>query len=340
MEIIIARGAKVTDCDLAAAVYLGDIDLLGHLLTGLLGRAPTAIGFAIATGKKEAMEFLLDAGIEPTGIPQKYRQGWYEGEDFTPEDPQSVLELAAQLDDRSTLQILLQSWVWDNQIIGCALTMAVIWQRTGLIDDILEQVVDMNQEIKLYLSGALNENDDEILELCEILTPLQAAVKNQLGSIVQRLVKNPQTDIDYIGEGTGRRTALQHAVNNGNMDLINFLLDHGANVNSAPSEDGGVTALQIAAIQGYLGIARKLIDLDADVNAAPAQFNGRTALEGAAEHGRIEMLRLLLDEGASLVGKDGERQYRRAVKLAEKNGHMAAAKLLKSYKDQVEESGI
>ncbi|KAI2848805.1 hypothetical protein CBS63078_3844 [Aspergillus niger] len=158
-----------------------------------------------------------------------------------------------------------------------------------------------------------------------------AAVKNQLVSIVQWLVKSPQTNIDYLGNGAGRRTALQHAVNNGNMDLINFLLDHGADVNSASSEDGGATALQIAAIQGYLGIARKLLDLDADVNAAPARRNGRTALEGAAEHGRIDMLRLFFDEGASLVGNDGERQYRRAVELAEKNGHIAAARLLKSF---------
>ncbi|OJI82340.1 hypothetical protein ASPTUDRAFT_125406, partial [Aspergillus tubingensis CBS 134.48] len=145
--------------------------------------------------------------------------------------------------------------------------------------------------------------------------------------------------LDKLRNCEGRRTALQHAVNNGNMDLINLLLDHGANVNSAPSKDGGATALQIAAIQGYLGIARKLIDLDADVNAAPARRNGRTALEGAAENGRIDMLRLL-DDGASLVGNYGERQYRRAVELAEKNGHMAAAKLLKSFKHQVEEGGI
>lgn len=220
-----------------------------------------------------------------------------------------------------------------------ALTIAVIFHHTGLIDDILEQAVDMNQEIKMHYPETFNEYDEEIPGWCEILTPLQAAAKNQLVSTVQWLVKRPQTNIDYLGKGAGRRTALQHAVNNGNMDLINFLLDHGADVNSAPSEDGGATALQIAAIQGYLGIARKLLDLDADVNAAPARRNGRTALEGAAEHGRIDMLRLLLDEGASLVGNDGERQYRRAVELAEKNGHIAAAKLLKSFKDQVEESG-
>ncbi|PYH66340.1 ankyrin [Aspergillus vadensis CBS 113365] len=341
VEMIMERGARVTDCDLAAAVHVGDIDLLSHLSAFFVGRAPTAIGYAIVMDKKEAIKLILDAGIEPTGAPQGFCEGWYceEGADFTHEDPQSVLELAAQQDDRSTLQILLQYWVWDSQIIGRALTMAVVYQHTGLIDDILEQAVDMNQEIDIYYYDWVNEDGEEIPEWCEILTPLQAAVKNQLVSIVQWLVKNPQTNIDYLGEGEGRRTALQHAVNNGNMDLINLLLDHGANVNSAPSENGGATALQIAAIQGYLGIARKLIDLDADVNAAPAQFNGRTALEGAAEHGRIDMLRLLIDERASLVGKDGERQYRRAVELAENNGHMAAARLLKSFKDQVEESG-
>ncbi|RAK92212.1 ankyrin [Aspergillus costaricaensis CBS 115574] len=342
VESIMARGAKVTDRDLATAVGLGDFDLLSRLLAGFLGRAPTAIGCAIVTGKKEAIELILNAGIEPTGTPQAFYDNWYEDADldFLPEDPQSVLELATQVDDRSSLQILLQYCIWDKRTIGRALTMAVICQRTGLIDDILQQVEDMNQEFKIYYHDTVNEDDEEIPGWCEILTPLQAAVKNQLVSIVQCLVKNPQTNIDYLGEGAGRRTALQHAVNNGNMDLINFLLDHGANVNSTPSEDGGATALQIAAIQGYLGIARKLIDLDADVNAAPARRNGRTALEGAAEHGRIDILRLLLDEGASLVGNDGERQYRRAVELAEKNGHMAAAKLLKSFKDQVEESGL
>ncbi|PYH33302.1 ankyrin [Aspergillus neoniger CBS 115656] len=176
-------------------------------------------------------------------------------------------------------------------------------------------------------------------QFAKLLKPGQDPNLSSLPSALA--VTSPQSpDLDKLGKGEGRRTALQHAMNNGNMDLINLLLDHGANVNSAPSEEGGATALQIAAIQGYLGIARKLIDLDADINAAPAQFKGRTALEGAAEHGRIDMLRLLLDEGASLVGNYGERQYRRAVELAEKNGHMAAAKLLKSFKDKVEESGI
>ncbi|KAL4893328.1 ankyrin repeat-containing domain protein [Aspergillus ambiguus] len=341
VEIIIARGAKVMDCDLAAAVDWGDINLLRRLLTGFLGLAPTAIACAIVTEQQEALRLILEAGADPTGTPQFFDGGWYQydGLDFEPEDPQSVLEIAATKGDRSTFRVLLEYHIWNKRLIGRALTIAIIFHHTELIDDILELAVDTDQEVMIHYPDTVDEYDEKMLGWNEVLTPLQAAVKNQLVSIVHRLVKTPHINIDYLGEGAGRRTALQHAVSNGSMELINLLLNHGANVNSAPSYDGGATALQVAAIQGYLGIARRLIDLDADVNAAPARRNGRTALEGAAEHGRIDMVRLLLDEGALLVGDDGEHQYRRAVELAEKNGHIAVSKLLKSFKDLVEETG-
>ncbi|PLB53301.1 ankyrin, partial [Aspergillus steynii IBT 23096] len=334
VEAMIARGTKVIDRDLAAVVDGGHISLLRRLLTGFRGLAPTAIGCAIVGEQQEALQLILEAGADPTGPPQLFYGGWYQddGLDFEPEDPQSVLEIAAQNNDRSSLRALVQSCIWDKRHIGRALTIATAFQHTRLINDLLDLAVDTNQEIIIHYPDRFDEYDEEISGWDEVLTPLQAAAKNQLLSTVQWLIKSPHTNIEYLGEGVGRRTALQHAVNNGNMDLINLLLDHGADVNTAPSEDGGATALQIAAIQGYLGIARKLIDLDADVNAAPARRNGRTALEGAAEHGRIDMLRLLLDEGALLVGDHGERQCRRAVELAEKNGHIAAAKLLKSFK--------
>ncbi|GKZ69169.1 hypothetical protein AnigIFM50267_004356 [Aspergillus niger] len=166
-------------------------------------------------------------GTETTGTPQSFDDGWYRDDDlaFKPEDPQSVLRIAAQQDDNRLFKFFSNLVYLSSHL---------------LIDGILEQVVDMNQKIKIYY-------------------PDTAAVKNQLVPIIQWLVKSPQTNNDYLGDGAGRRTALQHAVNNGNMDLINLLLDHGADVNSAPSEDGGATALQIAAIQGYLGIACKLL---------------------------------------------------------------------------------
>ncbi|KAL2824304.1 ankyrin [Aspergillus cavernicola] len=154
------------------------------------------------------------------------------------------------------------------------------------------------------------------------MSPLQAAMREQRVSIALRLINHPDIDINYLGEGPFRRTPLQCAVDKGNMELVNIVLDHGVDVNGPPATVAGATALQLAAIHGFLLIAQKLINKNVDVNAA----------EGAAEHGRIDMLQFLLGSGASIEGDEGERQYQRAVELAKKNGHNAAAKLLMSAK--------
>ncbi|KAL2816444.1 ankyrin repeat-containing domain protein [Aspergillus cavernicola] len=159
-------------------------------------------------------------------------------------------------------------------------------------------------------------------------TPLLTAVKDQQTALVKILLK-ASADVDHLPRGCSR-TALQKVVESGNLELVDLLLEAGANVNANPASDGGATALQLAAIQGYLVIARRLIELGANINAAKAKFNGRTALEGAAENGRIDMLHLLLSEGARIEGDD-RKQYTRAVRLAEMNGHQAAAKLLRSH---------
>ncbi|OCK94914.1 ankyrin, partial [Cenococcum geophilum 1.58] len=126
-----------------------------------------------------------------------------------------------------------------------------------------------------------------------------------------------------------RRTALQAAVEAGNLKLVQLLLSVGTDVNAAPAPYGGVTALQAAAIKGYITVANTLLSHGAHVNAEPAKVNGRTALEGAAEYGRIDMLQLLLDAGAQTEGS-GQAQYENAVNFASQNGHDAARRLLES----------
>jgi FOG: Ankyrin repeat len=191
---------------------------------------------------------------------------------------------------------------------------------------------DLTQEITIEYPS---DEDDygEVKRERETYRPLEAAVNRQMTPIARKLMA--KTDVNYLGHGARRRTALQYAVEKGNMELINLLIsEHGARIDGPPAMDGGATALQIACLKGYIGIARKLLDLGADVNEAPAKHNGRTALQGAAEHGRIDMLQVLLEEGALVVG-EGETQYRRAVELAERNGHQASARLLRSWRDSV-----
>jgi hypothetical protein len=103
-------------------------------------------------------------------------------------------------------------------------------------------------------------------------------------------------------EGYSPRTAFQEAVEGGNMQIIELLLDKGADVNVAPSTVRGATALQIACIKGYIGLVKLLISRGANVKASGARFEGRTALEGAAERGRLDTVQFLLDNGCSVHG--------------------------------------
>jgi ankyrin repeat protein len=160
-------------------------------------------------------------------------------------------------------------------------------------------------------------------------TPLQIAVSNQDIETIRLLQQ-------YNGNPNGifgnmPHTPLQMASRDGSKEIVELLLEHGAEVNAPPAKEFGATALQFAAIKGLLGIAHLLLEYGADVNAPPAEVGGRTALEGAAEHGRIDMVQLLLNAGANIFQEGEEAQYESAIKRASQNGHHAVRRLLESY---------
>lgn len=119
-----------------------------------------------------------------------------------------------------------------------------------------------------------------------------------------------------------RRTALQAAAENGNLELVQLLIANGAEVESLSAEyhDQG-TALQFAAIKDHIAIVNKLMQRGANVNALPIGDHGRTVLEGAAEHGRLDMVQLLLNFAAETRGS-------RALRFAKREGHEGVVALL------------
>ncbi|OQD86547.1 hypothetical protein PENANT_c007G00022 [Penicillium antarcticum] len=327
-ETLLKRGAKVTDSVLAGAISKDPV-LLKHLLARFGGCAPTAVGIAVFCG--EPLQLLQEAGVDPTGVPQIPEYYWDLG-DFQLPPPESVLEVAVVARNREALQFLLQWTPWNAKLIGRALTFAILLQLNEMVEDLLPFDSDMTQEITIQCPY-YEDDFGEVAGERETYTPLQAAVNRQMIHVARALME--KADVNYLGHGVRCRTALQHAVEKGNMELINLLLSkHGARIDEPPATDGGATALQISCLKGYMGITRRLLDLGADVNEAPAKHNGRTALQGAAEYGRIDILHMLLNEGALVIG-EGEMQYRKAVELAEQNGHNAAARMLRSWRDSV-----
>jgi ankyrin repeat protein len=161
-------------------------------------------------------------------------------------------------------------------------------------------------------------------------TPLQIAVSNQDIETI-RLLKQYNGNPNRIF-GNMPHTPLQMASRDGSKEIVELLLELGAEVNAPPAKNFGATAVQFAAIKGLLGIAHLLLEYGADVNAPPAEVGGRTALEGAAEHGRIDMVQLLLNAGANIFQEGEEAQYESAIRRASQNGHHAVRRLLESYR--------
>lgn len=132
----------------------------------------------------------------------------------------------------------------------------------------------------------------------------------------------------YEGRTILPKTALQHAVDMENMEVVTLLVNAGANINAPPAMDSGATALQIASIKGSIPMMEYLMSQGADPYAAGATYDGRTALEGAAEHGRKDAVELLLALSESTAWQDRE-QLVKAVFYAEWNAQHVVAGILR-----------
>jgi ankyrin repeat protein len=89
-------------------------------------------------------------------------------------------------------------------------------------------------------------------------------------------------------------TALTEAVANDHADVVELLLERGANLDVRDAE--GFTALTLAVAKGHRAIVAALVRRGADLEALAA--DGMTALMIAAADGRLDLVQLLLDAGA------------------------------------------
>lgn len=89
---------------------------------------------------------------------------------------------------------------------------------------------------------------------------------------------------------------LLDAIDDGNIELVQFMLDKGADVNGMTKE--GWTPLMEAADEGHMDILNLLLTKGAKVNAATKE--GYTALMVAVDEGHSEIAQALIQQGAKL----------------------------------------
>ena len=95
-------------------------------------------------------------------------------------------------------------------------------------------------------------------------------------------------------------TVLQIATRWSKINMIQTLIDAGANLNVPAGPRCGRTALQNATEMGSLEIVRLLLSQGADVNAPAGYEKGITVLQGGMRKGILKMVLELLEAGANI----------------------------------------
>ncbi len=159
-------------------------------------------------------------------------------------------------------------------------------------------------QIELYLF----EDDNSFMMACSSIRQNLQRRLNRNISLEQRK-KDVQTALDnnsninFLNE-FGITPLILSCINQ-DIEIIQFLLDNGADVNLCSNEIGRSlnkhnknTALMVACANGNIEIVKLLLSNGADINLTNTKDN--TALKIASAQGNIDIVQLLIDNGAEI----------------------------------------
>ena len=118
--------------------------------------------------------------------------------------------------------------------------------------------------------------------------------------------------------------ALHYACLNGYLNMVNFLIERGANVDAVASD--GTTPIFCAVIERYPDIVLMLAKNGCKVNVSDE--DGNIPLHWAVEDANIDIVRALFESRKTMVNFTTAKSKETALHLAVKNGYEAIAKCL------------
>lgn len=196
----------------------------------------------------------------------------------------TALHLAAKNGFADTVEFLLgcnANINFHNHVLHDALLVAIKSGHKNVVDILLKHNAEM---LAIHLHEAVE--------------------KRRLDVVAALLDKG--MNIDILGEGA---TPLMMTIKQRDMQMVEFLLDHGANINARSAS--GATPLLFAAEYGCESIASFLLERNADTSLALLRASskhlefgvmvGDTPLHAAARLGHDEIVRLLLENNADVT---------------------------------------
>ncbi|KAJ8132969.1 hypothetical protein O1611_g657 [Lasiodiplodia mahajangana] len=193
-----------------------------------------------------------------------------------------------------------------------------------------------NRVLAVYLHAAAQEGREDVItalinygtELHALTedgyTPLHVAtIRGKAGS-TERLIQLG-ANLEFRERNLGS-TPLHCAAQEGHIDIVRILSNHGANLQAL--RDDGLTPLHIAAYHGHTATVEELIQRGADPNSNCMVELGRTALHIAVQRGHEAVSKVLIEKFGTKMLELVDNQGAMALHLAASTGQDAMVRLL------------
>ncbi|XP_072095410.1 poly [ADP-ribose] polymerase tankyrase-2 isoform X4 [Mobula birostris] len=299
----VLQGAVVGNCDtdrqLLEAAKTGDLDVVKKLCTlqnvncrDVEGRQSTPLHFAAGYNRVSVVEYLLENGAD---VHAKDKGG------LVP------LHNACSYGHYEVAELLVKH--------GAVVNVADLWKFTPLHEAAAKGKYEICKLLLIHGADPTKKNrdgntaldlikdgDTDIQDLLSGDAALLDAAKKGCMARVKKLCIIENVN---CRDTQGRHsTPLHLAAGYNNLEVAEYLLQHGADVNA--QDKGGLIPLHNAASYGHVDVAALLIRYNACVNATDKW--AFTPLHEAAQKGRTQLCALLLAHGADPTMRNQEGQ--------------------------------
>ena len=154
-------------------------------------------------------------------------------------------------------------------------------------------------------------------------TPLHCACRRGDLTLVKYFIEQLQIFPNYCDEGY--QSALSQAVIFGHLDILQYLVNQGADPTLADKNHAARTPLCWACLRGHMSIVRYFIE-DMKVDPNHCQVGEETALSYATRGNHLPIVQYLIHQGAYPTLADKDDNPLTPLHWACRNGHMSIVK--------------